>query len=78
MRETAAELAGHVHMDWISDDRLHQRHLPFGHRDSVVFRADGARLAARLAELADGGWRWAHRGQPGPLLDALDAHGADR
>jgi hypothetical protein len=36
-----------------------------------VFAADGARLVERLAELAGGGWRCAHEGDPGPLLDAL-------
>lgn len=68
---TAVELARHVRTDWLTDDRLHQRHLPFAHRDIGVFAADGARLVERLAELAGGGWRCAHEGDPGPLLDAL-------
>jgi hypothetical protein len=67
----AVELARHVRTDWLTDDRLHQRHLPFAHRDIGVFAADGARLVERLAELAGGGWRCAHEGDPGPLLDAL-------
>ncbi|MGC4857326.1 hypothetical protein ACLQ24_29165 [Micromonospora sp. DT4] len=67
----AAELAGHVRTDWLANDRLHQRHLPFEHRDPGVFAADGARLTRRLAELGDGGCRYVHRGNPGPLLDAL-------
>jgi hypothetical protein len=78
VRETAVVLAGHVRTDWISDDRLHQRHLSFAHRDIGVFAADGARLVARLAERAGGGWRWVHCGHPGPLLDALAAPGAAR
>lgn len=65
------ELGRHVRTDWLTDDRLHQRLLPFAHREIGVFAADGARLAERLAELAGGGWRCGHEGDPGPLLDAL-------
>lgn len=68
--DTAAELRGHVRTDWLSDNR-HQAHLLFAHRHADAFAADGARLAGRLAELAGGGQRFAHRGEPGPLLDAL-------
>jgi hypothetical protein len=78
VREAAAELAGHVRADWIGDDRLHQRHLPFDHRDWAVFGTDGAKLAAGLAGLAGRGWRWAHCGQVGPLLDRLAADGVGR
>lgn len=71
----AVELGGHVRTDWLADDRLHQRHLPFEHRDAGVFAADGARLTRRLAELGGGGWRYVHRGDPGPLLDVLTGAG---
>jgi len=67
----AAELGGHVRTDWLADDRLHQRHLPFAYRAAAAFAADGARLTRRLAELAGGGWRYANRGDPGQLLDTL-------
>lgn len=69
--DTAVELARHVRTDWLADDRLHQRHLPLAHRDAGVFAGDGARLAGRLADLAGGGWRYAHHGDPGPVLAAL-------
>jgi len=74
--DTAAELVRHVRTDWLADGRLHQRHLPFAHRDAGAFAADGAQLTRQLAELAGGGWRYAHRSDPGPLLHALA--GADR
>jgi hypothetical protein len=68
---TGAELLGHVRTDWLTDDQLHQRHLPLAHRDAGEVTADGARLTGQLAELAGGAWRYAHRGHPGPLFDAL-------
>ncbi|GAA0476492.1 hypothetical protein Aca07nite_87050 [Actinoplanes capillaceus] len=76
--ETAAELAVHLRTDWIGDERLHQRVLPFAHRDVAAFRSDGLALTGRLAEVAGGGWRWAHRGHPGPLLDRIRNSGGAR
>jgi hypothetical protein len=64
----AAELAGHVRTDWIGDQRLHQRHLPFPHRDVAAFGRDGAALATQVAAAAAEVVRFTHRGDPSPLL----------
>jgi hypothetical protein len=68
---TAAELVRHIRADWLTDDRLRQRHLPFAHRGVEVFAADATRVVQRVAELAGGGWQYPHRGDPGPFLDTL-------
>lgn len=64
----AAELAGHVRADWIGDQRLHQRHLPFPHRDVAAFSRDGVNLAAQVAAAVAEVVRFTHRGDPSPLL----------
>jgi hypothetical protein len=72
----ASELAAHVRTDWVTDDRLHQRHLPFVHRDVAAFARDGARLAAVVAGAAHAMLRWGHCGDPAPLLAELCSAGA--
>lgn len=64
----AAELAGHVRTDWMEDQRLHQRHLPFPHRDVAAFGRDCVALASQVAAAAAEVVRFTHRGDPSPLL----------
>ncbi|MFI5492364.1 hypothetical protein [Actinoplanes sp. NPDC051859] len=69
--DTAAELAGHLRTDWLTDDLSRERHLPFEHRDPAAFALEGVRLTDLLTRLAGGGWHYEHRGDPGPLLNVL-------
>ena len=64
----AASEAGHVRTDWIEDQRLHQRHLPFPHRDVAAFGRDSVALAAQVATAAAEVVRFTHRGDPSPVL----------
>jgi hypothetical protein len=68
--EASVELGRHVRWDWVGDRQLNQRHLPRVERDQAAFLADGARLTAGLARVAEA-VRWRHAGDPAALLDAL-------
>ena len=53
------------------DPTLNQRYLPRRERDRAMYLADATRLTAALARRAPV-LRWSHRGDPAPLLAALD------
>lgn len=66
--EPVGELLAHVRTDWMFDSQLNQRHLPRDERDRDEYLADAHRLVTVLAEQSTV-VRWAHRGDPSPMLD---------
>jgi hypothetical protein len=64
------ELGTHIRLDWPFDPQLNRRYLPRSQRTPDRYLADGRQLAKDLAQKAIG-FRWSHRGDVGPLLEAL-------
>lgn len=60
-------LMPYLRTDWVFDPRLNRRYLPRRERRPDEYRRDARRLVDALAERATV-IRWAHRGDPAPLL----------